>query len=213
MLILKSFIRVTIAVILFSACDNSEQKAPENDTSGKHSNHTISAAPVSGYADSVNSGLIPEDTMKSSPARTAMATIGETHLHISYHSPGVKGRIIWGGLVSFNAIWVTGAHTATNIQINKPITINNKQVDAGTYAIFTIPGAKEWIFILNKNYQQHLADNYSEKDDVIRLPIIPVENRMTQRLTYTVKKIDEENGNISMEWEKLKIVVPFKTIK
>jgi hypothetical protein len=213
MLISKNLYLIAFSVVLCSTCNSCEHKASGNDESGTHSNHTMTTTNVSGYADSVNSGLIAKDTMKSSPARTAMATIGETHLHISYHSPGVKGRVIWGGLVSFNTLWVTGAHTATNIQISKPITINNKQVDAGTYAIFTIPGENEWLFILNKNYQQHLTDNYSEKEDVIRLPIVPVENRMTPRLTYTVQKNDEASGSISMEWEKLKIVVPFKTIQ
>jgi len=44
-----------------------------------------------GYADSVNKGLIAKDTLKSSPKRVSMETIGNTHIHIEYGSPGVKG--------------------------------------------------------------------------------------------------------------------------
>ncbi|NNV54028.1 DUF2911 domain-containing protein [Panacibacter sp. KCS-6] len=166
----------------------------------------------SGYADSVNNGLITQDTMKSSPERTAMASVGKTHLHITYHAPGVKGRIIWGGLVPYNAVWVTGAHTATSIQINNAIEINDKKIEAGTYAVFTIPGEKEWTFILNKNYQQHLADDYKETEDVLRMAVKPIENKMIQRLTYTIKNTSENSGSISMEWEKIKIEVPFKVL-
>ena len=166
----------------------------------------------SGYADSVNNGLITQDTMKSSPERTAMASVGKTHLHITYHAPGVKGRIVWGGLVPYNTVWVTGAHTATSIQINNPIEINSKKIEAGTYAVFTIPGEKEWTFILNKNYQQHLADDYKEAEDVLRIAVKPTDNKMTQRLTYTVNKTDDNSGSISMEWEKIKIDVPFKVL-
>jgi hypothetical protein len=150
--------------------------------------------------------------MKSSPERTAKASVGKTHLHITYHAPGVKGRIIWGGLVPYNAVWVTGAHTATSIQINNAIEINDKKIEAGTYAVFTIPGEKEWTFILNKNYQQHLADDYKETEDVLRMAVKPIENKMIQRLTYTINKTSENSGSISMEWEKIKIEVPFKVL-
>lgn len=94
-------------------------------------------------------------------------------------------------------MWVTGAHSATSIQTNRPISINNKTVEAGTYAIFTIPGEKEWIFILNKNHEQHLTDNYLATDDVVRLAVKPEQNELTQRLTYTVAKIGDKSGNIS----------------
>ena len=205
---MKKAVSISI-LIIFLACNTSKK---QEDKQTPHNNHNMSSISLTGYADSVNAGLIVTDTMKSSPARTAMATVGKTHIHITYHSPGVKGRIIWGGLVPYNTVWVTGAHSATSLQINNPIEINNKKVEAGTYAIFTIPGENEWIFILNKNHTQHLTDNYSELDDILRLPVKPAENELTQRLTYTVTKTGNESGNISMQWEKVKIDIPFKTL-
>ena len=204
---MKKAVSISILMIFFACNTNKKQE----DKQIPHNNHNMSGIPLTGYADSINAGLIVTDTMKSSPARTVMATVGKTHLHISYHSPGVKGRIIWGGLVSYKTVWVTGAHSATSIQINRPISINNKTVEVGTYAIFTIPGEKEWIFILNKNYEQHLTDNYSATDDVVRLAVKPEQNELTQRLTYTVAKTGDTSGNISMQWEKIEIVIPFTT--
>jgi hypothetical protein len=61
--------------------------------------HTEHKAEQLGYADSVNAGLIKDDNMKGSPVRMSMADIGSSHVHVTYGSPGVKGRIIWGGLV------------------------------------------------------------------------------------------------------------------
>lgn len=164
-----------------------------------------------GYVDSVNSGLIQQDTMKGSPSTITMASVGKTHLHIRYHSPGVKGRVIWGGLVPYDQVWVTGAHTATSLQINNPISINGRQIDTGTYAIFTIPGSKEWTFILNRNHSQHLADDYSATDDVLRLQIKPEANDMTQRLSYEISSTGDNKGVIIMKWEKIRIDVPFET--
>jgi len=196
-------------IIGLGSCNNPHDN--KIDKAGTHDKHKMSMTNA-GYADSINSGLIVQDTMKSSPQRMAMATVGNTHLHITYHAPGVKGRVIWGGLVPYGTVWVTGAHTATSIDINKPIEINSKKIDAGTYAIFTIPGEKEWVFILNKNYQQHLADDYKVQEDVVRLTVKPGEHTMTPRLTYVVNKVNGNSGNITVQWEKLEIVVPFKTI-
>lgn len=197
------------SVILFTSCnDNDGHK--ETIAESNHMHHDTKF--VDGYADSINNGLIPEDTMKKSVPRVAMKTIGKTHIHINYSSPGVKGRIIWGGLVPFNTVWVTGAHNATKITFNEDIFIDNKKIQSGTYAIFTIPKEKEWIFILNKNYNQHLTDNYTEDEDIIRVAIKPQENVFTQRLTYIVNELENNSGTIEIHWEKVKLVVPFKTL-
>lgn len=203
-----AIITLFLSAMVFVACKNKSRKTePKKESS--HMQHEAKSA--SGYADSVNNGIIAEDTMKKSVPRVAMQTVGNTHVHITYSSPGVKGRIIWGGLVPYNTVWVTGAHAATKITLNNAITIDNKKIEAGTYAIFTIPGEKEWIFILNKNYEQHLADNYSDKEDLLRFAVKPQANTMTQRLTYAVNKQADDSGSIEILWEKIKIVVPFKT--
>ena len=198
-----------LSIILTGCANESHQNSADHSMHGSHG----SAGSASNYADSVNSGLIANDTLKGSPARTAMNTIGGAHVHIEYHSPGVKNRTIWGGLVAYNQVWVTGAHSATSIQISKPIQFVETKVEKGTYAIFTIPGEKEWVFILNKNYEQHLADDYKDSLDVVRLTVKPVSTELTQRLTYEVNKIDETSGNIVMRWEKLKVEVPFRVEK
>jgi hypothetical protein len=206
---LKQIILLTATLSLF-ACQSKTTK----DTKTKESLHMNHEGTTGiGYADSINNGLIAEDTMKKSVPRTAMETINGTHLHISYHSPGVKGRIIWGGLVPYNTVWVTGAHTATSITFNNEVLLAGKTVAPGTYAIFTIPGEKEWTFILNRNYKQHLTDDYSEKEDVLRYTVTPQSNAMTQRLTWVIQKEQETKGTISMYWEKLKISIPFEIKK
>ncbi len=48
----------------------------------------------------------------------------------------------------YDEVWVTGAHDATTIEIAKPFVIGGKEIPAGKYAIFTIPGKKEWTVII-----------------------------------------------------------------
>ncbi len=176
---------------------------------GHHEMHNAADLSAESYIQKLNSGEIAEDTLKGSPSRVAMATIAGNHIHISYHAPGVKKRVIWGGLVPYDAVWVSGAHNATSIRFMKTVIIENQEIPAGTYAIFTIPGKENWTFILNKNYEQHLTDAYKQEEDVLRIPVKPSENDFTQRLTYEVKVTGENEGVIQMRWENIGIGIPF----
>lgn len=164
------------------------------------------------YADSVNTGLIKEDLKKGSVPRTTSLKMGKTNLTLSYYSPGVRGRVIWGGLVPFDQVWVTGAHSANKLEISSDFKINGETIKAGTYGLFTIPGKDKWIFILNKNFEQHLSDDYDQKDDVSRLEIKPAQSELVQRLTFEMKKTSKKEGALLFKWENLTFSVPFTTL-
>lgn len=154
-----------------------------------------------------------KDTSKRSINSRAVAVINGDSLIVSYHSPGVRKRVIWGGLVPYDEVWVTGAHDATALEIKKPIVINGKEIMPGKYAFFTIPGKKEWVAIINRNWQQHLASEYDEKEDVVRLKIKPKAHHFTERLQYFIEPGQGNNGKIAMAWEKVRIEVPFTVIQ
>lgn len=175
----------------------------------QHANHM--AAPSSGdYATKVNNGTIAKDTMKGSPKRVAMTSIGGTHIHIEYGSPGVKGRMIWGGLVAYDQVWSVGAHQATSIEFYKDVVIQGQKIKAGKYGFFAIPGKKQWTLILNKRWNQHLADEYNAKEDILRLNVTPQPlQNMVQRLTYAIEKKSDKSGVVRLSWEKISVALPF----
>lgn len=211
---MKSKLFLLISVVLLSCGNNNTDKtATPTKAENGHAGHTMSMPEdEKGYADSVNSGLIKEDTLKGSPHRTAMNTIGNTHVHIEYSSPGVKGRVIWGGLVAMDKVWVAGAHDATSIRFYKDVLIDNKKIAAGTYAFFTIPGRDSWTLILNTRFNQHLADEYQQAEDVLRVQVKPEAHVFTPRLTYTVDKTADDAGVIRLAWDSIRVSLPFKTI-
>ncbi len=154
-----------------------------------------------------NPNLKMDTTKKSIKSRAVGIVSGDT-VTTNYYSPGVRGRIIWGGLVPFDQVWVTGAHSATAIEIPKPFIIAGKEIPAGTYAFFTIPGKTEWTLILNKNWEQHLADDYDAKDDIVRVAIKPGEVSHTERLQYFVEPGKGKKFTIAVAWEKLRVALP-----
>ena len=146
-----------------------------------------------------------------SPHTSAMATIGNAHIHIDYSSPGVRDRMIFGGLLAYDEVWQAGAHMATWIETDTDIEIDGKELKAGKYGFFTIPSKEEWTIILNSNWNQHGKDEYDEKDDVIRFKITPIiADSLKEHLEYNIKKISDTEGEITLAWEKVKVVIPFK---
>jgi hypothetical protein len=154
------------------------------------------------------------DTIKGSIRAKASGRIGDANIVIRYHSPAVRGRILWGGLVPFDKIWVTGAHMATSIEFDRDVSIDGKPVTAGKYALFTIPGKDGWTVVINSNWQQHLTDEYDPKDDVLRFETKPEkESTHQERLRFVVESESSNEGELVVYWEQLEVSIPIKTLR
>lgn len=113
----------------------------------------------------------------------------------------------------YGEVWVTGAHDATTVEFSKPLTIGSTNVPKGKYALFSIPGKKHWILILNKNWEQHLASEYDEQDDVVRITVKPKKVKHTERLQYFIEKGRDNSGRIKIAWEQVQVEMPFTYAK
>ncbi|MDX5338645.1 MAG: DUF2911 domain-containing protein [Cyclobacteriaceae bacterium] len=153
--------------------------------------------------------MAPADSTQQkpkSPKTSAMAMVSGNHIHIDYSSPSVRGRQIFGGLVALGEVWSTGAHKATSIQFEKPVIIQGKEIPAGKYGFFTIPGQTEWTLILNQVWDMHLADDYDSTKDVIRIQVNPETLPETvESLTYTIEETTQGTAKISVAWDKTKV--------
>ena len=146
-----------------------------------------------------------------SPHTQAMAMINGAHIHIDYSSPSVRNRIIFGGLLAFDEVWQSGAHNATWIETDYDLLIEGKKLEKGKYGFFTIPSKEEWTVIFNSNWEQHGKDEYDDKDDVLRFSVNPEElEESVESLKYEVKEKGENEGLISLSWEKTRILFHFK---
>lgn len=198
-----------ICLLLLSVSCGQNNTEKKETNSASHENHGNATGGSASYVKKINSGELTQDTLKGSPKMIAMANVGNVHVHITYSSPGVKDRVIWGGLVPYNKVWVTGAHSATTVNINEEIIVGGEKIPAGTFSLFTIPGKEKWTIILNKNYAQHLTDEYDQAQDLVRVEVVPQVVAFTPRLIYSISETNSNNGLISVQWEKIKIDLPF----
>jgi len=141
-----------------------------------------------------------------SPAATVSQDLGAASVKIEYSSPAVKGRQIWGGLVPWDKLWRAGANNATVFTFSDPVKIAGKDVPAGSYAFFAVPGQKSWKLILNKNYKQWGDYSYKAEEDVVAFEVVPTALPVGQeRLTYTLQVKDDTTLRAALNWEKVSV--------
>ena len=195
---------VFTVVIITPACKNGTNPA-DKSASASESMEVMNAVVVRPTsADS-------KDTIKTSIKAIAKGSVRGATLVLNYNSPAVRERKIWGSLVPYDKIWVTGAHMATSLECNKEFNIGNTKVPPGKYALFTIPGVQNWVVIINKNWDQHLTDEYSSGDDIASIEVQPEQlAKHQERLMYEFDQTGERSVSIRMKWEKIGISVPME---
>ena len=74
-----------------------------------------------------------------------------------------------------------------------------------------LPGKEEWTVIINSNWDQHLADEYSDKEDLVRIRVKPQPaQEIAERLKYEIDQTGERTANIIISWEKLRVPFPIE---
>jgi tetratricopeptide (TPR) repeat protein len=144
---------------------------------------------------------------KASPHALVKQTIGLTDITVDYHSPAVKNRTVWGGLVPYDKIWRAGANENTKISFTDDVSIGGKPLAAGTYGLHMIPTKDKWTIIFSKNHTSWGSYFYKKEEDALRVEVTAKAHPHTEWLTYTFFDKSENSVTLSLLWEKLEIPV------
>jgi hypothetical protein len=139
---------------------------------------------------------------KPSPAASASCDLGGGKtIKTDYSSPRMRGRKIYGGLVPFGDVWRTGANEATTFVTSADVVVGGKDVPAGSYTIFTVPGADKWTLIINKKTGEWGIPYKYESEELARVDMkvsslpAPLEN-------FTIAYDKSASGcTLRLDWE------------
>lgn len=131
---------------------------------------------------------------------------GPVHAKVIYSRPYKNDRVIFGELVPYGKVWRTGADEATEITFYRDMIFGDKEVAAGTYALFTIPNKDSWDVILNSGLHQWGAFTYDNSMDVVRTKA-KVETMNEPVENFSIVFAD---GNMIFAWDKTMALVPIK---
>jgi hypothetical protein len=182
-----------VAALFIVACT---PKAAENAEDA--ATETIVTATNSSYETVIIKDKIP------SPQKEMRGKIGNETITVSFGSPSVKGRTVWGDLVPYDVVWRTGANEATTFESAKDLSVQGEKLAAGKYGVFTIPSESgEWTVIFNSVYEQWGAYEYDESKDVLRV------KATSKTLEKSVEGMDfvVEGNSLVLKWEKLALPI------
>ncbi len=150
-------------------------------------------------------------TPDASPASKLIQTVGLTEVVIDYSRPSMKGRKIFGDLVPFDKLWRTAANAYTTVSFDTDVTISGSEVKAGTYSIFTKPGAKDWdVFFYTDTKGSGTPRDWDESKVVAKatVPVWPVDMAV-ETFTITIDDITNNGANLGIIWENTYVAIPF----
>ena len=153
---------------------------------------------------------------EQSPRAVVEQVVGTQALRISYHSPGVKERKIWGELVPFGQNWRAGANDKTTVEFPFPVEIEGTRIKAGTYGFYVFPqSAGSWEFVFNRSATGS-PNEFMPEEDVLRVKVTPREVPFRERaLRYSFDNFTDWppfTAEITLEWERLAASVKIEVL-
>lgn len=143
-----------------------------------------------------------------SPRQTYRSTINGANIWIDYSRPGMRGRPIWGGLVPYGRVWRTGANDAAHFGTDKTIEVGGLTLPPGTYTMFLLPSADEWMLIFNKQTGISGLER-NEAQDLGRVTL--TKSQTTAPVEWFTIGVEESgnNGTLMFGWDRTRATVPF----
>lgn len=158
---------------------------------------------ISAFAQTSTSLTMPRTSQFSSVTQR----IGLTDITVQYHSPAVKGRTVWGGLVPYDKVWRAGANENTTITFTDDVSIEGSKLAAGTYGLHMIPTKDKWTVIFSKNHTSWGSYFYNKSEDALRVQVTPKSHTHVEWLNYAFIDKSENSATLALLWEKLSIPV------
>lgn len=165
---------------------------------------------------------------RASPVGIAKTFVGETYVKVNYGRPYMRDRAVFGDpaegetyLVPFGETWRTGANEATEITITGPLMVAGQQLEAGTYSIFTVPGASSWEVRFHPGLGMDgtgrlgpggFTETYDPSLDVL-VAEVPTNTLSEPVEQFTIDFEEAEGGmHLVFRWETTEVRVPISAI-
>ncbi len=151
---------------------------------------------------------------RASPYDSTRFTVDGAEALVCYGRPAARGRTMIGGeAVPFGKLWRTGANEPTIVHLPVAARVAGVPLDAGSYSLYTIPGASEWTVILNRSTSQwgHEARYTDEiRAQEVGRATVAAERAPSPVESFTIRALPAEDGaqDLLLEWETTRVRIP-----
>lgn len=118
---------------------------------------------------------------------------------VIYSRPQLKDRSV-ESLAKPGKVWRTGANETTEIKFMKDVKFGGKEVKAGTYSLYTVPGDGTWKVILNSGLDTWGAYAHDKSKDVLTVEAKVSENSKSVEAFSIAFQVDGSSAQMHMAW-------------
>jgi len=156
-------------------------------------------------------GTMAEAQERPSPLMQTSFSAGGSDGLLCYGAPSARGREIMGGLLVYGQPERIGANEPTTLHLSGPANFGGVDLDAGSYSIYAVPAADEWVFFVNSNWERWGIPI----DDAVRAAEIGTFTATPEPMDEYVETLryrfeataDNSMGNLVLEWENTRVTV------
>lgn len=169
---------------------------------------------------------------RKSPLGMERTMVGDAYVKVTYGQPykrdrdNIFGTKESGAVVPYGEIWRTGANEATEITVTKDVLIGGKKLAAGTYSLFTTPGADIWKFHFNSllgldgtGYYDAVAEKFTPADlpkhDVLVVEAKPVALAAASEVDQLTVEFEKTaaGADLILRWIRTEVRLPIAGAK
>jgi hypothetical protein len=148
-----------------------------------------------------------------SPRINTSVAIAGRKITIGYGAPSMRGRKIMGWLVPYGEVWCAGANDATSLDTEADLDINGLNVPKGSYTLWTLPNANQWLLIVNRQTGQWHTE-YDQGRDLGRIKMnLKMLPAAVERMKFELTAPGGNKGTLALRWETTEVSVPITVLR
>ncbi|HLK90103.1 MAG TPA: DUF2911 domain-containing protein [Polyangia bacterium] len=144
----------------------------------------------------------------ASPYASVSQWVGLTNITVSYFSPAVSGRKLWGTVLTPGAPWLIGDGAAPVVSFSREVVVGGAAIPAGKYALCAIPSPTDWTIILNRQTSLWRPTDRKPALDVARFVVRAEPAPHRERLTFVFSDFADQSATLDLEWDGWRIRIP-----
>lgn len=149
-------------------------------------------------------------TPSASPFSKVEQSVGMTDVSIEYSRPSIKDRTIFGDLVPYDKKWRTGANRATKIKFSTDVKVGGQDLEAGQYALYSMPGASSWtMYFYTDTSGGGVPSEWDDEKVAASFTVTPMKSGMkTESMLINIDNLRNDGATIDLCWENTVVSMP-----
>jgi len=137
----------------------------------------------------------------SSQRGSVTQSVAYTDIAIVYGRPVARGRVLFGALVPWDAVWHPGADSATRVRLSRDIVVEGKALRAGEYSLWLIPRERTpWTLIFSSAAHTFHRPYPGERFEVLRIDLTPEQVSPVESLTIDFPRVIRDEADLRIHW-------------